>query len=326
MDYYYVPSDNGHRKVSQKGFSFHRFVVFLLLTAVVASAILWFLIFRRSPEGGFSEGDEIGKLLQMRSEKESLSELKRELSYDPVSLRKYIVKRGDSLWSISRKTGISIETIVVVNSLKSHKVWAGQVLRIPDREGFFYTVRKGDTIWEIARKFRVEPDRLEKINGSSFIKPGEKLFIPGSSQVKVIYRRRFAPRKPRRFFFLRPLRGRITSRFGWRKDPFTGKRAFHYGVDISAPVGTPVRAAASGMVIYAGWYGGYGNVVIIKHSLGYTTVYGHLSAIVVNPGQVVKKGQIIGAVGNTGRSTGPHLHFEIRKNGRAINPLRFVKL
>ncbi len=325
MDFYYTPcrKENPSARLLRVVLKISRL---LLIFALAFSLFKIYCFWKGRPEGGFSEGDEIGKLIQERVEKENLLELKKELSYDPVSLRRYVVRKGDSLWTISRRMGVSIETIVVVNSLKSQRLRAGQVLNIPDREGFFYTVRKGDTLWEIARKFRVDPDRLQKINGSPYIRAGEKLFIPGSRQVKIIYRKKFAPRRRKRFFFVRPLRGRITSGFGWRRDPFTGRRAFHYGVDISAPVGFPVRAAASGIVVYAGWYGGYGNVVIIKHNMGYSTVYGHLSAIVVNPGQVVRKGQVIGAVGNTGRSTGPHLHFEIRKNGRAINPLKFVKL
>lgn len=122
--------------------------------------------------------------------------------------------------------------------------------------------------------------------------------------------------------FVWPLRGPITSRFGVRRHPFFRRRHFHAGVDISAPRGTPVPAAAAGTVIFTGWYGGYGKLVILDHGSGISTLYGHLSAITVSVGQRVTRRQIIGRVGSTGYSTGPHLHYEIRRNGRPINPLR----
>ncbi len=121
-----------------------------------------------------------------------------------------------------------------------------------------------------------------------------------------------------------PVFGRITSKFGYRRDPFNGKIDFHRGVDIRAPYGTPVRSTASGKVIYAGWLGPYGKAVVIKHKYGYQTLYGHLSKIKVRAGQRVKEGQIIGYVGSTGRSTGPHLHYEIRRYGKLLNPKKYL--
>lgn len=117
-----------------------------------------------------------------------------------------------------------------------------------------------------------------------------------------------------------PVTGTITSPFGWRSNPFGGSPEFHQGLDIAAPTGTTVTAAASGTVIMAQWYGGYGNYILIDHGGGFSTGYGHLSAIYVTSGQVVKRGQAIGAVGSTGQSTGPHLHFEIRINGKPVDP------
>ena len=117
-----------------------------------------------------------------------------------------------------------------------------------------------------------------------------------------------------------PVSGTITSPFGWRSNPFGGAPEFHQGLDIAAPTGTTVTAAASGTVLMAKWYGGYGNYILIDHGGGYSTGYGHLSAIYVSDGQAVQKGQAIGAVGSTGESTGPHLHFEIRLNGKAVDP------
>ncbi len=117
-----------------------------------------------------------------------------------------------------------------------------------------------------------------------------------------------------------PVSGTITSPFGWRSNPFGGSPEFHQGLDIAAPTGTTVVAAAAGTVILAKWYGGYGNYILIDHGGGYSTGYGHLSAIYVSNGQTVQRGQAIGAVGSTGQSTGPHLHYEVRINGKPVDP------
>lgn len=117
-----------------------------------------------------------------------------------------------------------------------------------------------------------------------------------------------------------PVTGTITSPFGWRTNPLGGGPEFHQGLDIAAPMGTAVTAAAAGTVIMAQWYGGYGNYVLIDHGGGYSTGYGHLSAMYVSSGQSVARGQAIGAVGSTGQSTGPHLHFEVRIAGKPVDP------
>lgn len=121
-----------------------------------------------------------------------------------------------------------------------------------------------------------------------------------------------------------PVSGMITSPFGWRRNPFNGAPDFHQGLDIGAPSGTTITAPAAGTVISAGWYGGYGNFVLIDHGGGMSTGYGHLSQIFVANGQTVQKGQAIGAVGSTGVSTGPHLHFEVRINGKPVDPVPYL--
>ena len=128
--------------------------------------------------------------------------------------------------------------------------------------------------------------------------------------------------------FIRPLGGQITSPFGYRTHPIFHSRIFHSGLDIAAPMGTPIKASNSGKVIMAGWYGGYGKVVIIDHGVvrgqPITTLYGHMSSINVSQGQKVSQGQVIGRVGSTGYSTGPHCHFEVRVKGQPRNPLNFI--
>ncbi|MFH1709931.1 MAG: peptidoglycan DD-metalloendopeptidase family protein [bacterium] len=121
-----------------------------------------------------------------------------------------------------------------------------------------------------------------------------------------------------------PITGRITSRFGYRRHPLWGGTNLHTGLDIAAPYGKPIMCADSGEVIYSGWWGGYGKAVVIDHGRGYTTVYGHMSRIYAQVGQKVEKNQVIGLIGSTGFSTGPHLHFEIRYNGKPVDPLAYL--
>ena len=121
-----------------------------------------------------------------------------------------------------------------------------------------------------------------------------------------------------------PVRGWISSRFGYRVSPFTGRRELHKGLDIVNRAGTPVVVTADGQVVFAGYKGGYGKMVIVDHGLGKVTKYGHLSKIDVRNGDSVIRGQELGRLGNTGRSTGPHLHYEVVLNGKAVNPVDYL--
>ncbi len=129
--------------------------------------------------------------------------------------------------------------------------------------------------------------------------------------------------------FVRPVPGSITSPFGTRTHPIFKRKIFHSGIDIGAPYGTPIRAANSGRVIFVGWYNGYGKVVIINHGqingIPTTTLYAHMSSTSVKQGANIAKGDIVGRVGTTGYSTGPHLHFEVRQKGNPVNPLNFIR-
>ncbi len=128
--------------------------------------------------------------------------------------------------------------------------------------------------------------------------------------------------------FMRPIGGRITSPFGWRTHPIFNSRTFHSGVDIAGPNHGSIHASNSGKVIYSGWYGGYGKVVILDHGVvngrPTTTLYAHMSSIKVGQGQFVHKGDVVGYEGTTGYSTGPHVHFEVRINGKPNNPLNYI--
>lgn len=121
-----------------------------------------------------------------------------------------------------------------------------------------------------------------------------------------------------------PLHGRLLSSFGHRTDPFSGEGAFHTGIDLAAPIGTPVRTTADGIVSVAEWWRGYGKLVVVDHGNGLSTYYAHLSRIDVVAGQEVRRSSIIGATGATGRATSPHLHYEVRRGGNPINPYTFL--
>lgn len=121
-----------------------------------------------------------------------------------------------------------------------------------------------------------------------------------------------------------PVTGRISSPFGWRTDPIHGQHRFHGGMDIAAESGTPVRAPQAGQVAFSGYYGGYGNVVVLHHGQGLYTLYGHNSALLVKAGDTVQRGQVIAQVGATGRATGPHLHFEVHYNKQYVNPAQYL--
>ncbi len=229
----------------------------------------------------------------------------------------YYVKFGDTLIEIADSFGVSPSTILDWNpNIDPRYLKAGQELLIPIPDGIIYEVKKGDTLDTIAKRFFTVVDVIKEANNliGSIIFPGQKLFIPLEA-VGIA----FNDTKT----LIWPVYGEISSPFGWRIHPITKRWSFHTGIDIAAPEGTPIFAADSGVVEYAGWKSGYGNFIIINHGL-YKTAYGHLSKIDVFVGQYVTRGELIGRVGNTGISTGPHLHFEVRYRNRYTNPVTYL--
>lgn len=229
----------------------------------------------------------------------------------------YRVRSGDSLWRVAKANEMSVADLAASNGLsRNDHLRVGQKLLIPPGKGCYHRVRSGESLWGICRKYRVKMQEVVAANGidnSSVLRPGQNLFLPG------------ARAKRRLSIQLEwPLNGRLTSGFGYRQHPMGGGRDFHGGIDIAAPKGTRIRAAADGVVSFVGFNGNLGKTVYIRHADKYKTIYGHASRILVNSGQEVRGGQTIALVGNTGRSTGPHLHFELRKAGRAVDPLPFL--
>jgi murein DD-endopeptidase MepM/ murein hydrolase activator NlpD len=252
--------------------------------------------------------------------------------------REYTIRGGDNLWTIARKFGVDHRLIIRINDIKNPDALSpGKKITVPSRSGLYYTVRRGDTLGGIASRHGINARRITSHNGiTSLLKPGMKIFLPGAAtpvprhppvrneRSEIAVNR--APEKiSSKMTFSWPVRGRISSSFGNRRDPFTKTRRFHCGIDISLDPGTPIKAAADGTVIFSGWKEGYGNAVVVKHGNGYITVYAHNKTNAVNEGAEVKRGQEIALSGMTGLVTGAHLHFEIRKYLTPLNPLRLLR-
>lgn len=233
----------------------------------------------------------------------------------------YIVKRGDSISSITSARSLSMDAVIASNGIANAKrLQEGMVLRIPNMDGIPYTVRRGDSLSRISKSWGIPMETILDANNleSETIAVGTTLFLPGARM------RREELRKALGELFIYPLRGRLTSTYGWRNDPFTGVRRFHAAIDLAAPLGSSIGAAMDGRVSALGTNGVYGNFIILSHDGGYQTLYAHLDGFSVARGARVSQGGRIGTVGNTGYSTGPHLHFAVFKNGRALNPLEYL--
>ena len=236
----------------------------------------------------------------------------------------YKVQPGDTIGVLAETYGLNQDTLISLNGIKNSRLLQiGQVLRVPNQDGILYTVKKGDTLAAIAEKYETGPEAIltanELFSETIDPNPNTSLFIPGARLSRTDLQEINGD------LFLWPVRGYITSRYGYRPSPFTGVRSFHSGLDIGAPQGTPIRAAMAGRVSAVGYDGATGNYVVITHHSGYRTLYGHMSKFRTQTGAYVRTGDIIGEVGNTGLSTGPHLHFTVYKNGVTVNPRALIR-
>lgn len=244
----------------------------------------------------------------------------------PVSYTTYTVKSGDTISGISKRFGLkNISTIIAVNNIENvRSLNAGKKLTIPSVDGLFYKVKGGDSVQAIAKKYDVTVEDLLDVNDldSELLVAGNNLFIPGAKLDKTTLHRALGDT------FTNPLRNvkwRLTSRCGWRANPFTGVKQYHPGIDMAISQGTPIYAALNGKVVACGWSNIYGNYVIIDHGNGYQSLYGHMYKKLCTLNQEVSTSTKIGLVGSTGYSTGAHLHFTVYKNGKVVDPLTLIK-
>ncbi len=242
-----------------------------------------------------------------------------------VTFQNYKVLPGESISTISRKFGLSnISTLIAVNNIENvRSLRAGQTLRIPSMDGLVYKVQSGDSLNALSVKFHTSVEEILDANDlvTDSLSKGMELFIPGAKMNSSDLKKAMGE------LFVYPITAswRLSSKFGPRKDPFTGVASNHTGIDMACAQGTPIRAAMSGKVVYVGWSNIFGNYVIINHGNGYQSLYGHMQKTLVKNGQSVDQSTRIGLVGSTGYSTGPHLHFTVYKNGKLVDPLTLLK-
>lgn len=260
-------------------------------------------------------------------------------------LTTHVVAAGETLSSIASQFGTDTASLMSINNLSTATIRVGQTMEVLNVKGVVHKVASGDTLWDIAHAYQVALSSIIQANpglSSAALQMGKDLIIPGGKALPA--RTATVSRGSSRTttstttgkttgkttstgtgkttstgsssakFIWPTATHQINSGFGTRSD------GFHEGLDIGASMGTTVKAAAAGTVVYAGWATGYGYLVEIDHAGGYQTRYGHNSKLLVKVGQKVAQGQAISISGSTGNSTGPHLHFEIRKNGTAVNP------
>jgi LysM repeat protein len=248
----------------------------------------------------------------------SWKEATAETAYQGETDITYTVQPGDTLWSISRQCQVDLNKLVADNEIRGNLIIPGQVLVLsPETRGRTHQVSRGETLWSLARRYQVSVGQLmemNQINDPNVIRDGQNLIVSiGIGQVQPVMGQR-----PERIFSW-PLTGRITSHYGTRGD------GFHHGLDIAGEMGDVIKAAHSGRVDAVEWRPYYGRTVIIEHGDGYQTLYAHASEYLVEPGDFVETGQGIARVGSTGRSTGPHLHFEVRIDNKAVNPILYLE-
>ncbi len=246
-----------------------------------------------------------------------------------VQLQIYKVTGHETLWSIKRNIGISIDTLISANPhLTDLELKPNQTIVIPSKNGALFAF---DNYRDVSR--------IKKIIGPNCKILGDykpkifKLFSPDdikivffengrpavvNNNIEKIYRYKMA--------FIDPVdTGFYTSMFGERVNPIFGEGyEFHNGIDIATHHGTPIKSVRDGIVFFTGWRDGYGNTIIVQHYDGYTTFYAHCAKMFVKEGQWIKQGEVIGSVGSTGRSTGNHLHYTVYRHGQTLNPIKYL--
>ena len=298
-------------------------------------------------------------LEEVRTRQLRVATIQEQGKVEPIVTKNYVVTQGDSLWSIANSQNIELDTLVGSNTFKtSARLRPGAILRIPNQDGIFYVMKKGEDIEAVSKRYGVSMNKIRQVNTTQNVdalRAGDEIFLPDAKlegviehkDVKLAEVKKSAPAKTQKApaktpakaekpsggevavrrakgGFRWPVMGRINSPFGWRTHPITRRKDFHTGIDIKADRNDPIKAAGSGRIVYSGWMGGYGKVLVIEHSNGQSTLYAHCSTLLAGKGASVSSGQLVARVGTTGRSTGPHLHFEVRNGNSPVNPIKYL--
>lgn len=306
------------------------FLIGLAVTPLVKDAI--------SVEQGVGEGATGGAILGISIEDQAAlmaDDIATQISNKPEdAVQSYIVQEGDTLSSIAKKFNLQADSLRWNNNLKNDDVKSGDSINIPPVDGIVHKVKRGDTIYSIAKKYSVDPQVIVNWPFNSYtddenfgLAVGQLLIVPDGvmPKQKITQPQYLASGKQTpnagtvaaNGSFIWPTSGGITQRFVW----------YHTGLDIANSSAPDILAADAGTVLVAGWPDnvGYGNRVIVDHGNGFVTLYAHMQAIYVTVGQTVNRGDAVGKMGSTGRSTGTHLHFEVRAGGKNVDPLGYLQ-
>lgn len=230
----------------------------------------------------------------------------------------YVMKKGEDIKAVSKRYGVSMTKVKGVNAgVDVASLKTGDEIFLPG-------ARPDGVIEHNDVKLAEVPSQGKKTPAKISTKGSKKTPVKSDKNDKYerIPKGEVAVRRSSGFRW--PIMGRINSPFGWRQHPITKRRDFHTGIDIKANRGDPIKGAGSGRVVYSGWMGGYGKVLVIEHHNGQSTLYAHCSTLLVGKGANVSSGQLVAKVGTTGRSTGPHLHFEVRNGNSPVNPIKYL--
>lgn len=284
------------------------------------------------PDGADRVLETLAYVRQLKNE-----EIAKRKQAEPVKATFYVVKDGDSLWSVANAFDLDVNTLFGSNKISDTDILkVGATIRVPNQDGIYMKVGSKQTVGKLAKEYGIFPEAIYSANNmapDAALVQGAEIFLPGAKVAAFVESSKGktavaggAKGKVSSYGGVGwPVVGKISSHYGWRKDPVRGGRDFHTGLDIRAPRGRTIVAAASGKVVYSGWMGGYGKAIVISHPGNMTTLYGHCSKLVAKTGQTVQRGTHIANVGSTGRSTGNHVHFEVRKAGSLVNPLKVMR-
>lgn len=267
----------------------------------------------------------------VKNEENYIDFLKNKVKFKTVRLNFITINKGDNFWKIARDYKVNIDTLIGINIFwEDLRAKTSQVVIVPSEPGTIEFVNNPADISSLPELHGVSKEDIE-IQKLPFLYSFYSGFMTQKAPIAVFIKdarprtdnmtANLAGKFRLRQMFRSPLGGRLSSFFGNRKHPIFRKTRFHNGLDIAAPYGTYIGAAREGEVISAGWMGGYGKAVVVQHDNGYRTLYGHMSSIYAKAGERVKAGKILGRVGSTGLSTGPHLHFTLWHNEKLLNPM-----